>query len=64
MFAPRCVHLSQRQPGQRLVHLLREGETAVEALARLTLAEVNAAWRKHIDPQRLVMAWGGDFKLP
>ena len=35
-----------------------------EALARLTLAEVNAAWRKHIDPQRLVMAWGGDFKLP
>ena len=35
-----------------------------EAMARLTLAEVNAAWRKHIDPQRLVMAWGGDFKLP
>ena len=35
-----------------------------EALTRLTLAEVNAAWRKHIDPQRLVMAWGGDFKLP
>ena len=35
-----------------------------DALARLTLADVNAAWRKHIDPQRLVMAWGGDFKLP
>ena len=35
-----------------------------DALARLTLAEVNAAWRKHIDPQQLVMAWGGDFKLP
>jgi zinc protease len=35
-----------------------------EALARLTLADINAAWRKHIDPQRLVMAWGGDFKQP
>ena len=35
-----------------------------EAIARMTLAEVNAAWRKHIDPARLVMAWGGDFKQP
>ena len=35
-----------------------------EGLARLSLADVNAAWRKHIDPQRLVMAWGGDFKQP
>ena len=35
-----------------------------DALARQSLADVNAAWRKHIDPQRLVMAWGGDFKLP
>ncbi len=33
-----------------------------EALTKLTLADINAAWRKHIDPQRLVMAWGGDFK--
>jgi zinc protease len=35
-----------------------------EAIARLTLAQVNAAWRKYIDPQRLVWAWGGDFKQP
>ena len=35
-----------------------------EAIARMTLAETNAAWRKHIDPARLVMAWGGDFKQP
>ncbi len=35
-----------------------------DALARLTLADINAAWRKHIDPKRLVMAWGGDFKQP
>ena len=35
-----------------------------DGLARLSLADINAAWRKHIDPQRLVMAWGGDFKQP
>jgi zinc protease len=33
-----------------------------EALATVTLAQVNAAWRKTMDPQRLVMGWGGDFK--
>jgi zinc protease len=33
-----------------------------DALARLTLAQVNAAWRKYVTPQSLVMAWGGDFK--
>jgi zinc protease len=35
-----------------------------EALSRLTLAQMNAAWRKYIDPNRLVLAWGGDFKAP
>ena len=35
-----------------------------DAMARASLADVNAAWRRHIDPQRLAMAWGGDFKLP
>jgi zinc protease len=33
-----------------------------DALARVTLAEINAAWRRHIDPARLVIAWGGDFR--
>ena len=33
-----------------------------EAIAALTLAQVNAAWRRHIAPQRLVHAWAGDFK--
>jgi zinc protease len=33
-----------------------------QALAALTLAQVNAAWRRHIDPARLVLAWGGDFR--
>jgi zinc protease len=35
-----------------------------DRLARATLDEVNAAWRKYIDPSRLVIAWGGDFKAP
>ena len=33
-----------------------------DAIAALTLAQVNAAWRKYIDPQRLVLGWAGDFK--
>ena len=33
-----------------------------DAIASLTLEQVNAAWRKYIAPQRLVTAWGGDFK--
>ncbi len=33
-----------------------------DALARVTLEQLNAAWRRHIDPARLVIAWGGDFK--
>ncbi|MDP1901393.1 MAG: pitrilysin family protein [Rubrivivax sp.] len=33
-----------------------------DAIAKLSLEQVNAAWRKYIAPQRLVMAWGGDFK--
>jgi zinc protease len=33
-----------------------------DAIAGLTVEQVNAAWRKYIDPQRVVYAWGGDFK--
>ncbi len=33
-----------------------------DALASLTLEQLNAAWRRHIDPSKLVFAWGGDFK--
>ncbi|MDP1649701.1 MAG: pitrilysin family protein [Rubrivivax sp.] len=35
-----------------------------DAMARLTLEQLNAAWRKYISPERLVLAWGGDFKSP
>jgi zinc protease len=35
-----------------------------DALAALTLQQVNEAWRRHIQPDKLSMAWGGDFKTP
>jgi len=35
-----------------------------EAIERLTLDQVNRAWRKYIDPRQLVVVWGGDFKQP
>jgi zinc protease len=33
-----------------------------EAIERLTLEQLNAAWRRHIDPSKWAVAWGGDFK--
>ena len=33
-----------------------------DAIAAATLEEVNAALRKYLDPQRIVFAFGGDFK--
>jgi zinc protease len=33
-----------------------------DALSRVTLEQLNAAWRRHIDPGKLVVAWGGDFR--
>jgi zinc protease len=49
------------------LHLGRRFERAQQlddALAKLTLAQVNAAFRKHIAPARWAAAWGGDFKAP
>jgi zinc protease len=40
------------------------GQQVDDVIQKLTLAQVNEAWRKYIHPQRLVMAWGGDFKAP
>jgi zinc protease len=33
-----------------------------EALGRVTLEQLNAAWRRHMDPGKLVTVWGGDFR--
>jgi zinc protease len=49
------------------LHLGRRFERAQrldDALAKLTPEQVNAAFRKHIDPARWAAAWGGDFKAP
>ena len=35
-----------------------------DAIASLTLEQVNAAWRAYIKPDGLVVAWAGDFKAP
>jgi zinc protease len=35
-----------------------------EALQRLTLAEVNAALRRWLQPDRFVVGWAGDFRRP
>jgi zinc protease len=33
-----------------------------DKVSRLTIEEVNAALKKHIDPQRLFIVQAGDFK--
>jgi len=33
-----------------------------DRLAAVTLAQLNAAWRRYIDPARMAVAWGGDFR--
>ena len=35
-----------------------------DAIASLTLQQVNAAWRAHLKPDQLAVAWAGDFKTP
>jgi zinc protease len=35
-----------------------------EQLGALTLEQVNAAWKRHFDPNKLVVGWAGDFKAP
>jgi zinc protease len=32
-----------------------------DAIEAVTLEQLNAAWRKHVDPARAVWAWAGDF---
>jgi zinc protease len=49
------------------LHLGRRFDRAQQlddALARLSLDQVNAAFRQHIDPARWAAAWAGDFKAP
>ncbi len=47
---------------QRLGRRFAFAQQTDEAIGKMSLAQVNAAWRKYIDPARVVLAWGGDFK--
>jgi zinc protease len=47
---------------QRLGRTFAFAQRVDQAIQTLTIEQVNAAWRKHIDPARVVFAWGGDFK--
>jgi len=35
-----------------------------DQIAAVTVEQVNAALRRHLDPARIVWAWAGDFKKP
>jgi zinc protease len=47
---------------QRLGRTFAFAQRVDQAIQTLSIDQVNAAWRKHIDPARVVFAWGGDFK--
>jgi zinc protease len=48
----------------RTGHKLDEIQDQSKQVARLTVAEVNAAIRKHLSPERLVIVRAGDLKSP
>ena len=47
---------------QRLGRTFAFAQRVDQAIQTLSVDQVNAAWRKYIDPARVVLAWGGDFK--
>ena len=53
---------SQLASDQRLGRTFAFSQRIDQAIEALSLDQVNAAWRKYIDPTRVVLAWGGDFK--
>ena len=53
---------SQLASDQRLGRTFAFAQRIDREIETLSLAQVNAAWRKYIDPSRVVLAWGGDFK--
>ncbi len=55
---------AQLLQGLRLDRRFAFEQSIDDALTGLSLAQVNAAFRKHIDPSKITYAWGGDFKKP
>jgi len=53
---------SQLASDQRLGRRFAFSQQVDQAIEKLSLDQVNAAWRRYIDPSRVVLAWGGDFK--
>ncbi|HSW25997.1 MAG TPA: pitrilysin family protein, partial [Burkholderiaceae bacterium] len=56
-----AAQLAQNLHLKRTFTLSQRVDAAIE---KLTLADVNAAFRKYADPARWSIAWGGDFKGP
>jgi len=54
--------VSQLASNLQLQRSFASSQRVDDALAALSVEQVNAAWRRYIDPSRLVMVWGGDFK--
>ncbi len=48
----------------RLQRRFERAQRNDDALAKLTLEQVNVAFRKYIDPATWAVAWGGEFKAP
>ncbi|MCE9660513.1 MAG: insulinase family protein [Burkholderiales bacterium] len=53
---------SQLASDQRLGRSFAFVQQVDQAIEKLSLEQVNAAWRRYVDPARVVLAWGGDFK--
>ena len=56
-----AAQLAQNLHLKRTFALSQRVDAAIE---KLTLADVNTAFRKYADPARWSIAWGGDFKQP
>jgi zinc protease len=54
----------QLQNNQYLQRPFEASQKTDDALAKLTLDQVNAVWKKYIAADKLAVAWGGDFKAP
>lgn len=59
-----AVVASQLVANLELDRSFAEAQRVDDALQRLTLAQVNAAWRRLVKPENLVLGWGGSFAAP
>ncbi|MBI5716063.1 MAG: insulinase family protein [Burkholderiales bacterium] len=55
------VVAAQAANNQHLARTFAFAQQIDERIAAATLADVNAAWRRHFDLARVAVGWGGDF---